>query len=663
VKTRDQLSKKDMGLLARGAEPASPRLDSAPAIQRSVLQLQRSLGNQAVMQLLGSSNAQHSSETAKPLAINEPGDRFEREADAVADQVMRAPSSQAGGSRNSLSTVDDGSKIQRRCAHCEEEEEKRLHRQIAPVSAGGGIQRKCSQCEEEEEKQLHRKEDGGSNPGIAPGIVHDVLRAPGQPLDSGTRNFMEPRFGHDFSGVRVHNDARAAASTRSVNAQAYTVGNDVVFGSRQYAPESDAGRRLLAHELTHVVQQTAGADGTRLARQPGTGTRSGTTTGGTPQGQPPVAAAPGLTIAPNCAGHEAEITAAWLRATAMLRDTISDLDNVVSAMRLPGGPRRLMPRMTSCILTSFGDVGGLDGAEAGESIFTLLSTVIQNFQRIQSGFVAGRTLRCDPQTVPDNECTWRSAFVVTGNARDIFLCQNFFSPENSVAIRAATLIHEMAHSVLGIAHRGIPEMTFPATFFDYSSPLGLDFDDAKRNAFAYEILANCLEGEPPTPLGSGSTAPAPPRTAGNEPRASVSLMGGATVTPAIQGLAGVAGRLSLRPGSLVIFNPYLGLNVLYSPTATIQPAGFFTGMAEAGLRIQQPTRGAYLDIGGGGFVGFEAPLRAPLRTTAGLSAAVGAGWRWDRIELGAEARALFPLTSGDPDRVVVLGRFAVRFGQ
>jgi hypothetical protein len=319
--------------------------------------------------------------------------------------------------------------------------------------------------------------------------------------------------------------------------------------------------------------------------------------------------------------------------------------------------------MTSCILTSFGDVGGLDGAEAGESIFTLLSTVIQNFQRIQSGFVAGRTLRCDPQTVPDNECTWRSAFVVTGNARDIFLCQNFFSPENSVAIRAATLIHEMAHSVLGIAHRGIPEMTFPATFFDYSSPLGLDFDDAKRNAFAYEILANCLEGEPPTPLGSGSTAPAPPRTAGNEPRASVSLMGGATVTPAIQGLAGVAGRLSLRPGSLVIFNPYLGLNVLYSPTATIQPAGFFTGMAEAGLRIQQPTRGAYLDIGGGGFVGFEAPLRAPLRTTAGLSAAVGAGWRWDRIELGAEARALFPLTSGDPDRVVVLGRFAVRFGQ
>jgi hypothetical protein len=653
VKTRDQSPKKDTRLSAR-----VPRAPTAGP--PSLLRLQRAVGNQAVLRLLGQ-KAQARNE--EPLTINEPGDRFEREADAVADQVMRAPSAQTGGSGKSLSMSDHGNKLQRRCSHCEEEEEKNLHRQLAPASAGGGIQRKCSQCEEEEEKRLHRKEDGSSAPNTAPAIVHDVLRAPGQPLDSGTRNFMEPRFGRDFSPVRVHTDEKAAESARVVQAQAYTVGNDVVFDSRQYAPESDAGRRLLAHELTHVVQQTHGPAG--LARQQaGTGTRTGTTTGGTPQGQPPVVAAPGLTIGPSCAGHEAEITAAWLRATAMLRDTISDLDNVVSAMRLPGGPRRIMPSQTACIMTSFGDVGGLDGAEAGESTFTLLSTVIQNFQRIQSGFSAGRTVRCDPQTVPDNECTWRSAFVVTGNDRDIFLCQNFFSPENSVAIRAATLIHEMAHSVLRITHRGIPEMTFPATFFDYSSPLGLDFDDAKRNAFAYEILANCLRGEPPTPIGSGATQPARTGVAtGREARASVSLLGGATVTPAIQGLAGVAGRLSLRPGSLVIFNPYIGLNVLYSPTTAVQPAGFFTGMAEAGLRIQQPARGAYLDIGGGGFAGFEAPLGAPLRTTAGLSASAGAGWRWERIELGAEARALFPLTSGDPDRVVVLGRFAVRFGQ
>ena len=88
-----------------------------------------------------------------------------------------------------------------------------------------------------------------------PPIVHDVLHSPGQPLDTGTQAFMGSRFGHDFSGVRIHTDERAAESARSVNALAYTVGRDVVFGAGQYAPTAAAGKRLLAHELTHVVQQ------------------------------------------------------------------------------------------------------------------------------------------------------------------------------------------------------------------------------------------------------------------------------------------------------------------------------------------------------------------------------------------------------------------------
>src|SRR5690349_11231589 len=72
-----------------------------------------------------------------------------------------------------------------------------------------------------------------------PEIVHDVLRSTGQPLDPATRAFLEPRFGHDFSNVRVHTDARAAESARAVNALAYTVGRDVVFGAGQYAPNTD----------------------------------------------------------------------------------------------------------------------------------------------------------------------------------------------------------------------------------------------------------------------------------------------------------------------------------------------------------------------------------------------------------------------------------------
>ena len=89
----------------------------------------------------------------------------------------------------------------------------------------------------------------------APPIVSDILRSPGQPLDSGTRTDMETRFGHSFEKVRVHTDARAVQSARAVNALAYTVGRDIVFGTGQYEPGTTQGRKLLGHELTHVVQQ------------------------------------------------------------------------------------------------------------------------------------------------------------------------------------------------------------------------------------------------------------------------------------------------------------------------------------------------------------------------------------------------------------------------
>lgn len=91
-----------------------------------------------------------------------------------------------------------------------------------------------------------------------PAIVQDVLSSPGQPLDAATRNFMEPRFGYDFSNVRVYADVKAAESAQAVNALAYTVGRSIVFGSGQYAPETTTGQRLLAHELTHVRQQANG---------------------------------------------------------------------------------------------------------------------------------------------------------------------------------------------------------------------------------------------------------------------------------------------------------------------------------------------------------------------------------------------------------------------
>ena len=102
------------------------------------------------------------------------------------------------------------------------------------------------------------REEAGSSP------VHDVVGSGGgTPLDASTRKDMESRLGHDFGDVRVHTDDKAAASAKAVNAHAYTVGSNVVFQRDRYAPETDAGRRMLAHELTHVVQQRSGpVDGT-----------------------------------------------------------------------------------------------------------------------------------------------------------------------------------------------------------------------------------------------------------------------------------------------------------------------------------------------------------------------------------------------------------------
>jgi hypothetical protein len=121
--------------------------------------------------------------------------------------------------------------------------------------ACGGTPGPSGECAECRTKRLQRRATDRATPTIVPPIVHEALRSPGQPLDSTARASMESHFGHDFGKVRVHADEKAAESARAVSASAYTVGRNVVFGERQYEPGAAAGRRLLAHELTHVVQQ------------------------------------------------------------------------------------------------------------------------------------------------------------------------------------------------------------------------------------------------------------------------------------------------------------------------------------------------------------------------------------------------------------------------
>ncbi len=140
--------------------------------------------------------------------------------------------------------------IQCKCAECENE-----------AKSGSGEllpQRKCASCEEEEEKQHPQRKAAGSSPARVQPIVHEALRSPGHQLDTGTRHFMEERFGHDFSRIQVHLGTAADKSARSLHAHAYTVGEHVVFAAGRYMPGTESGRSLIAHELTHAVQQQNG---------------------------------------------------------------------------------------------------------------------------------------------------------------------------------------------------------------------------------------------------------------------------------------------------------------------------------------------------------------------------------------------------------------------
>jgi hypothetical protein len=105
------------------------------------------------------------------------------------------------------------------------------------------------------ERELHRTSSGERAGTEVPAEVADVLSSPGDPLPSRTRSFLEPRFGHDFSGIRVHTDRRAAESAQAAGALAYTVGHHIVFGAGRFSPDTGSGRQLLAHELAHTIQQ------------------------------------------------------------------------------------------------------------------------------------------------------------------------------------------------------------------------------------------------------------------------------------------------------------------------------------------------------------------------------------------------------------------------
>ena len=223
------------------------------------------------------------------LTIGAPDDVYEKEADAVAEQVMLAQTSLAatGASRSDDDRSDPHSLAQQGARQRSAQRSplhripirtlqqtlgnralRRLLQQTLSAPAVPELSRKCALGGESKEesaecsKKRHapqRSSASADDAGLeAPPIVEHVLASPGQPLAESARRELEPGFGHDFSAVRVHDDSQAADSAAAINALAYTVSNHIAFGTNQYAPGTRDGNRLLAHELTHTIQQTEG---------------------------------------------------------------------------------------------------------------------------------------------------------------------------------------------------------------------------------------------------------------------------------------------------------------------------------------------------------------------------------------------------------------------
>jgi hypothetical protein len=222
---------------------ASPNFDSG-----NLLDLQRVVGNQAVQRLMAEGKlAVGSNVLQAKLTVGAPGDVYEQEADSVAQQVMTMPDT-----------------VQREAAFDEE---------VPPLQAKG-VQREAVFDDEEpplqakhiqrdlaafddDDPALQMKSSEGGIPEVTDDIESGIegSRGSGQAIPDAAREFFEPRFGQDFSSVNIHTGGEADSLNRSLEARAFTTGSDIYFREGEYNPESAGGRELLAHELTHVVQQ------------------------------------------------------------------------------------------------------------------------------------------------------------------------------------------------------------------------------------------------------------------------------------------------------------------------------------------------------------------------------------------------------------------------
>ena len=357
------------------------------------------------------------------------------------------------------------------CSDCERKKMLGLQTQLAVGSADDVYEREADRVATQVAGPAPQTVDGlapriqrlSATPSASsmdvPASVDATLASGGSPLEPALRGDLERRFGHGFSQVRVHADARADQSAREVDANAYTVGRHIAFAAGRFAPQTSEGRRLLAHELTHVVQQGGGL-ALGLQRDD--------------KNQKPVKIVP--PVAPNKA------------QTKMIGDARRG-----AAIRT----QRAMFR-----------ANGIEGTQALTEAQALARIKFDwadpNMEQISDVLrgMGGGVITADVMVAGpgDPECGSRAGYV-RGSRPPIVLCPAFFAKSTTNESRIRTMVHEMAH-LQRIGSADVAESYFP--IFDCDSPGAFESADSWAN------YVNCLSGQ--TPDANVITVPVPGRT-------------------------------------------------------------------------------------------------------------------------------------------------------
>lgn len=539
-----------------------------------------------LQQLLGNNALGNHIQTK--LKISQPEDEHEQEADRVADQVMRMP--------------DPGANLDRT---------EGLTQALQPSPGRPHLLRKCGDCEAEE--QLQRKEIRGGS--VLTGAGVEELGG-GQPLSPVERSFFEPRFNRDFGHVRIHTDTPAAESAKSVDARAYTVSRNVVFGAGQYAPETADGKKLLAHELAHVLQAEGHPRQSPVAKAAG---RRGPEIG-TQLNESLVSRAPTYPDA-SCANVQNSINRAWPTSKRWVQ-----LAN--SRLAEPAG-------VAGGLQTHF----KLDPNDASQAAD--LATVRRVFARMEEIFDMEVDNRCIPERQAGN-CSapdgGRYAAYAYSGRPDMGITHCLPSPDVSFLGQedlVATLVHEVAHeadpSSTDFSYRYQPVRT---------SYANMTRQQAIHNGDSYSEFARDL-------YFGGSTTPL-----------MVSLSTGALLssgTPrwAIGASFGVRSRTGIE-----VFDLVGGVHVFLAvdPAAGAgQPiARDVGGELNLGVMSRSARTHMFVDTRLGLFATTDLALQEPVR--GGLSSSTVIGWADSRFRAGVNLRMMFDFLRSN-NAVIIGGEF------